>query len=222
MPVLKYLGHACWLLTQDSTSILFDPYLTDNPWKIAKPEEINCNYLLVSHQHGDHSQDAEAIAVRNDATIISTAEIANFYGAKKIKTHAMHLGGKHRFDFGYVRITPAFHGSGIAGGHACGFIVNFFGTTLYFAGDTALFGDMAILGRLEKIDYAFLPIGDNYTMGPDDAIEAASMLQAKTIIPMHYNTWPVIQQDPEKFKLQTEQKLNAKVQIIKPGETFSF
>jgi L-ascorbate metabolism protein UlaG (beta-lactamase superfamily) len=129
----------------------------------------------------------------------------------------MHLGGKHPFDFGYVKITPAFHGSGIAGGHACGFIVNFFNTTVYFAGDTALFGDMALLGRLEKIDYALLPIGDNFTMGPDDALEAASLLKPQAIIPMHYNTWPLIQQDPEKFKLQVEQKLSITVHVISPG-----
>lgn len=219
MPNLKYFGHSCFLLAAGNTSILFDPFLTGNTWNVAKPDDISCNYILVSHLHGDHSQDAIPIAQRTGATVISTAEIANMCSEKSIKNHAMHLGGKHAFDFGYVRIAPAFHGSGIAGGHACGFIVNFFETVVYFAGDTALFGDMALLGRLEKIDYALLPIGDNYTMGPDDALEATSLLKPRAVIPMHYNTWPIIEQDPEKFKQHVEQKLGIPVHVIKPGST---
>lgn len=221
MVTLKNFGHACFSLTQNNTSILFDPFLTGNTWNIAKPEDISCNYILISHLHGDHSQDAESIARRTGATIISTAEVANFYGEKSLKAHAMHLGGKHAFDFGYVKLTPAFHGSGIAGGHACGFIVNFFGTVVYFAGDTALFGDMSLLGHLEKIDYALLPIGDNFTMGPDDALEAAALLKPRTIIPMHYNTWPLIQQDPEKFKQQVEDNLGIEVFVLPPGDTLT-
>ena len=165
-----------------------------------KAEDLSANYILVSHAHSDHIGDAASIAKRCKATVISTAEVCYKLAEDGCKTHAMHIGGKYTFEFGYVRVTPAFHGSGIAGGHACGFIVNFYGKTFYFAGDTSLFGDMKLLGELEQIDYAMLPIGSNYTMGPDDAVIAAKLLNAKTILPMHYNTWPVIEQDPELYK----------------------
>ncbi|MEG6584581.1 metal-dependent hydrolase [Dendrosporobacter sp. 1207_IL3150] len=218
MKNLKFFGHACFQLAHGDTSIIFDPFLTDNPFKIAQPDDINCNYILVSHGHFDHLGDTIAIAKRTNSTVISTAEIAGLCGRQGCQTHAMHIGGKHTFDFGYVRVTPAFHGAGVEGGHACGFIVNFFGTTIYFAGDTSLFGDMELLGRLEKIDFALLPIGDNFTMGPDDAAIAANMLKANTVIPMHYNTWPLIAQNPEQYKQSVEKQFNIPVQIINPGE----
>ncbi|QJW44662.1 metal-dependent hydrolase [bacterium BFN5] len=221
MTYLKFLGHACFQLIHEKTSIIFDPFLTDNPCNIAQPQDVQCNYILVSHGHNDHLGDTIQLAKQNDATVIATAEIAGLCGKEGCKTHAMHIGGKHTFDFGYVRITPAFHGAGIEGGHACGFIVNFFGRIIYFAGDTSLFGDMALLGRLEKIDYALLPIGDNYTMGPSDAVEAASLLKPQTVIPMHYNTWPVIAQSPLEYKQAVEQQLSIPVQIVNPGETIA-
>ncbi|EGO61795.1 metal-dependent hydrolase [Acetonema longum] len=174
---LRFLGHACFQLTRDHVSLIFDPFLSDNPFQIAQPDDIHCNYVLVSHGHSDHLGDTVTIAKSNGATVISTAEIAHLCSEQGCATHAMHLGGKHAFEFGYVRLTLAFHGAGVPGGHACGFIVKFHGKTFYFAGDTGLFGDMALLGRLESIDYALLPIGDNYTMGPDDAVEAVGMLK---------------------------------------------
>jgi len=131
----------------------------------------------------------------------------------------MHIGGKHTFDFGYVRITPAFHGSGIAGGHAAGFIVKFGETTIYYSGDTGIFGDMALLGRLEKIDLAILPIGDNFTMGIDDAVEAVKLLQPKKVIPVHYNTWPLIKQSPSEFKEKVQSTTAIPVLIVAPGES---
>lgn len=215
---LTFWGHACFQLTHKDHSLIFDPFLTDNPFQITQASDITCNYILVSHGHADHLGDAVSIAQRTGATVIATAEVAHLIGQENCTTHAMHIGGKHAFDFGYVRITPAFHGAGIPGGHACGFIVNFFGTTIYFAGDTSLFGDMALLGRLENIDYALLPIGDNYTMGPSDAVEAVALLKPKAVIPMHYNTWPVIAQSPEDFKQAVEQRLAVPVHIVSPGQ----
>ncbi|MCX7781464.1 MAG: metal-dependent hydrolase [Negativicutes bacterium] len=219
---LKYYGHSCFQLTQERISLLFDPFLSDNPFKIATPSEIECTHILVSHGHFDHLGDAVQIAKRTGATIISTAEIAGMCAEQGCQAHKMHIGGKHTFEFGYVRVTPAFHGAGAPGGHACGFIVNFFGKTFYHTGDTGIFGDMQLLGRLESIDCALLPIGDNFTMGPDDAVEAAGMLKPKLVIPMHYNTWPLIAQDPYAFKAKTESVYNIPVQVIAPGETFSF
>lgn len=220
MNTLTFYGHACFSLTQGNLTLLFDPYFTGNPVNPAKADVIRCNYILISHGHGDHLGDAIEIAKRNNATVIATAEIAALVGQQDCTNISMHLGGKHAFDFGYVRITPAFHGAGIPGGHAAGFIVNFFGKIIYFAGDTALFGDMALLGRLEKIDYALLPIGDNYTMGPEDAVEAVKLLNPAAVIPMHYNTWPVIAQSPEAFKEKVA-ALNIPVHIMKPGQSIT-
>ena len=134
-------------------------------------------------------------------------------------SHAMHIGGTHEFAFGKVRIAPAFHGSGIAGGHACGFIVNFFGIRLYYAGDTGLFGDMKWLRSVEPFDVAVLPIGDNYTMGPKDAAIAAAWLGASVVIPVHYNTWPVIAQDPKAFEEAVEKEFDIRVRIVEPGKS---
>lgn len=219
---LRFLGHACFLLEEKSTVLLFDPYLKNNPVAAEKPENVKADYILVSHAHGDHLGDAVEIAKRNGATIISTAEVAGKCAAEGAKTHAMHIGGKHSFDFGMVRVTPAFHGSGVEGGHACGFIVDFFGQKVYFAGDTGLFGDMELLGRLEDIDVALLPIGDNYTMGAGDAALAAKMLKAKTVIPMHYNTWPLIAADPNVFKKMVEKETDTAVAILSPGRELTF
>lgn len=221
MPELKFLGHACFLLREGKHALIIDPFLSGNPVAAARPEEIDCQYILVSHGHDDHMGDAVAIAKRTGATVVATAEVARACAEKGAQVHAMHLGGKHKFDFGSVRITPAFHGAGVPGGHACGFIVNFFGKTVYHTGDTALFSDMALLGRLEPLDVALLPIGDNFTMGPADAAEAAHLLHPKLVIPMHYNTWPLIEQSPEAFRLDLEVRHKIPVHIMKPGDTYA-
>ena len=218
---LKFYGHACFSITHNQQTLLFDPFFTDNPFQIAKLENIHADYVFVSHGHFDHLGDALEIAKRCGATLVSTAEIAHLATENGCKSHAMHLGGTHNFDFGLVRITLAFHGSGIPGGHACGFIVKLPNKTIYFAGDTALFGDMQLLGQLEKIDYALLPIGDNFTMGPADATLACKLLNANNVIPIHYNTWPIIAQDPLKFKQAVEQQGYAQVLILNPGETLT-
>lgn len=221
MPELKFLGHACFMLKEGSNALIIDPFLTGNPQAAATADQIDCQYILVSHAHDDHIGDTVSIAKRTGATVISTAEVARFCGEKGVQAHGMHLGGKHKFDFGVVRITPAFHGSGLPGGHACGFIIQFHGKTVYHTGDTALFSDMTLLGRLESIDVALVPIGDNYTMGPSDAAEAVHMLQPKLVVPMHYNTWPVIAQSPEVFKQDVENRFKVPVHIMKPGDTLA-
>ena len=216
---LSFYGHACFQVTHGNTSILFDPFLSDNPFKAVSPEQIECSHILVSHGHFDHLGDSIKIAKQTGALIVSTAEIAGMCGEQGCKTHAMHIGGKHQFDFGYIRITQAFHGAGAPGGHACGFIVKFYDKTIYHTGDTGIFGDMQLLGRLESIDCALLPIGDNFTMGPSDAVEAAALIQPKLVIPMHYNTWPLIAQDPAMFKQQVETRLGIPVHVMNPGAT---
>ena len=208
-----YIHHSCFTLSDGPTTLLFDPYLEGNPEGLT-PKDIKADYILVSHAHGDHLGSAYEIAKNKDALIISTAEIAHAAADQGCRSHGMHIGGTHEFPFGHVRITSAFHGSGIAGGHAAGFIVTFGGKTVYFAGDTGVFSDMQLLARLEQIDYALLPIGDNFTMGPRDARVAAQFLEVPYVIPIHYNTWPLIAQDPEKFKKSVELKTEGKTQVI--------
>lgn len=219
MPGLTFLGHASFCLQEEKKeTLLFDPYVTGNPLAPLSLSEITADYILISHGHFDHLGDAYKIAEREGATIISTAEIANQAGEKGLNAHGQHLGGRHRFPFGSVKLTLAFHGSGIAGGHACGFVVDYYGKKIYFAGDTALFSDMKLIGELDPLDLALLPIGDNFTMGIDDAVMAASFLQAKEVIPYHYNTWPLIEADAGEFRKKVEDKTGSKCVILAPGE----
>lgn len=215
---VTFYGHACFLLESGGSSLLFDPFLQGNSLAPVAPEDVKADYILVSHFHGDHFGDTEAIAQKNDATVISSAEIAGYCLDKGLKAHKMHIGGKYDFDFGWVKLTQAFHGAGIPGGLACGFVVNLEEKNVYFAGDTGLFGDMALIGE-HKLDLALLPIGDNFTMGPEDALKAAKLLQAATVIPMHYNTWPLVKADPEAFCQAVEKVTGSKALVLAPGES---
>ena len=181
---LTFYGQSAFMLSHGDTRLIIDPWLTGNPWKAITANEIDCQYILVSHAHADHLGDTAAIAKRTGAKVVTTSEIARMLKEQGCDVAPMSIGGKRNFDFGYVKVTMAIHGSGISGGQAAGFIINFFGKTIYFAGDTALFGDMALIGKT-SLDYALLPIGDNYTMGIDDAVEAIGLLHPKTVIPMH-------------------------------------
>ena len=220
MVEFKYINHSCFILATDKDAIIFDPYLDGNPRGI-KPSDIKVSHVLVTHNHGDHLGSAYEIAKNNKATFISTAEVAHAAAEAGVNAYPMHIGGVLPFPFGKVRVTQAFHGSGIAGGHACGFVVDFYGTTVYFAGDTGIFGDMSLLGQLEKLDYAILPIGNTFTMGPEDARLAVKLLGVKKVIPVHYNTWPKIAQDPKKFKAAVEKDGVAQVFIVAPGESLT-
>lgn len=213
-----YINHACFMIEKNNSAIIFDPFLDGNPEGL-QANDIKVDYIFISHGHFDHLGSAFEIAKNCDATIISTAEICGLAEAAGCKAHAMHLGGTFMFPFGKVRIAMAFHGSGVPGGHACGFVVDFYGTTVYFAGDTALYSDMQLLPQLDAFDYAVLPIGGNFTMDPKDAAIAAKFLQAKYVIPVHYNTWPPIAQDVDAYKADVEATTSSKVLIVKPGET---
>ena len=216
---LKYNGHANILLKKDDMTILIDPFFTGNPVNKVNPNEIQCNYILVSHAHFDHIGDAIEIAKRTGATIISTAEIATMVESQGCMAHAMNIGGKFNFEFGYIKVTQAIHSAGIEGGLACGFVINFYGKTIYFAGDTALFGDMQLIGKMNNIDYALLPIGGNFTMGIEESIEAIKMLKPNIVIPIHYNTWPLIEQSPQDFKKEVEKNCETKVLIVNFNES---
>lgn len=221
MLTYTYYGHSCVLLDDGKYKVLTDPFLKGNPKAAIKAEDVECDYILVSHAHGDHLGDAPEIAKRTGATIIAIPEVIGVCQEKAgdIKAHGMNLGGSVTLPFGKVRMTLALHSSGVAGGCACGFVIQMGGKNVYFAGDTALFQDMQLIGRKDSLDYSLLPIGDNYTMGLEDAAKAAQWLNTAHVIPIHYDTWPVIAQDVESYKQATEESTRAKVHIVKPGES---
>ncbi len=213
-----FINHACFTVEKNGYTIIFDPFLDGNPEGLTA-KDLKVDYVFISHAHFDHLGSAFEIAKNCDATVISTAEVCGLAETAGCKNHGMHLGGTFRFPFGKVRIAMAFHGSGVAGGHACGFVIDFYGTTFYFAGDTALYSDMQLLQSLDKFTYAILPIGGNFTMDPQDAAIAAKFLNAKYVIPVHYNTWPPITQDVNAYKANVEKTTDSKVLIVKPGAT---
>lgn len=215
MLTYNYYGHACFMLDDGTDKILVDPFLTGNPQATIGERDVQATYVLVTHAHGDHIGDAASIVVRNDATCIGIPEIMDF-GGKDDKTIGMNLGGTIKTSFGFVRMVPAMHSSGIGGGIACGFVIGVGGKVIYFAGDTCLFSDMKLIGERDKIDYAILPIGGHYTMDPVDAAKAVELLGAANAIPVHYNTWPVINQNPEDFVKLVK---GAKVHVVKPGQS---
>ena len=221
---LTYLGHSCFLVETAKARLILDPFLNDNPAAKIKAADIQCDYVLVSHGHEDHSGDALEIAKKNDATIVANYEIAEYFTAKGAKTHGMNPGGGFNFPFGRVKLTLAHHTSSVEAGLRpvylgvpCGLLVQADGKTLYHAGDTALFMDMQLIGRA-GIDVALLPIGDNFTMGPDDAIDALDFLRPKVAVPIHYNTWPIIAQDPAAFAARAAPHGHT-VRVMKTGDT---
>jgi L-ascorbate metabolism protein UlaG (beta-lactamase superfamily) len=224
---LTWHGHATLGLETGGYKLVIDPFFGGNPAADIPPAAVEADFLLISHGHGDHVGDAVAIAKRTGATVISNFEIANWFEGQGVeKTHGQHLGGGYRHPFGYLKLTLALHGSmlpdGSNGGNPCGFLLTTNeGQKLYFAQDTGLFGDMKLIGE-EGLDVAVIPIGDNYTMGPVDALRAVKMLEPKVVIPIHYNTWELIAQDANVWKARVEQETKTKVMVLKPGENYSF
>lgn len=205
---ITYHGHSVIAIKlEDGTDLLFDPFITGNPKTDLVAAEVKTDYILVTHGHSYHVGDMVAIAKNCNATIIGMVELCNFAEKNGVKnTHGMNIGGKFDFPFGRVKMVHAQHSSGyeVGGqmvylGEAAGFILQAEGKTIYHAGDTSNFGDMALFGEAFSIDVAFLPIGDNFTMGPTEAVSAAKRLQAKQVVPIHYNTFPLIEQDPNAF-----------------------
>lgn len=215
---IQFIGHSCFLIEEGKYSLLFDPFITGDPAAMIRLEDLNPTHIFVSHYHGDHKGDAVDIAKRTGATVFSTFEIGNELGKSGINVVAGHIGGKAETEFGSVKFFQALHGSGIAGGFACGFVVDLMGKKIYHAGDTGLTKDMELLWK-QNIDLALLPIGDFYTMGPEDALEAVKMIGPKHVIPMHYNTFPAIRQNPEIFRKAVEDETSANATVLKPRES---
>lgn len=215
---LTFLGHACFLLDDGSCKVLTDPFLTGNGLAAASADQVEADFIFVTHGHGDHTGDAEAIAKRTDATVCCTVDLAEgVFGPAGVKTQVGNLGGRIPMPFGSAKFFQAIHGSGVPGCLTCGFIFEMGGRKIYHAGDTALMSDMALLAD-EEIDVALLPIGDVFTMGPEDALRAVKMIRPKLVVPMHYNTFPPIAQDPEAFAASVR-AAGFQAQVLRPGES---
>lgn len=223
---LTWIGHSSFMLTDGSMTVLIDPWFTGNPVNTVSADSVQADAILITHAHGDHVGDAAAIAERTGATICTINELANYLTGKGVQNV---VGGNHGgtlpFPGGTVKLTPAWHSSSysdetglVAPGVPAGLIVRFGGLTMYFAGDTALFGDMQLIGE-EGLDLAVIPIGDKFTMGPKDGVRAARFLNARTVVPCHYNTFPPIRQDGPAFKAEVEAATSSKVIILEPGES---
>lgn len=225
---VQWLGHSCLLVETGGKHVLIDPFLTGNPRAAASAATVPADLVLISHGHGDHVGDAVAIAKRTGATVVSNYEIGEWLKAPKqglAQVHGLQHGGSYAFpEIGRVKLTLAFHGSvlpdGTYGGNPCGFVFTTGdGAKIYDAADTALFSDMTLIGE-EGIDLAMLPIGDYYTMGPDDAIRAVAMIAPRFVLPIHYNTFDAIAQDVDAWAERVRKETRAEPVVLQPGEWF--
>jgi L-ascorbate metabolism protein UlaG (beta-lactamase superfamily) len=234
---IKFHGHSCFELSEGGTTVLVDPFLKpNNPAAVASAEEVEPTHVAISHGHADHMADALPVAKRTGAHCVAIVEIAKWledHGVENV--HDPNLGGTVEFDWGWVKLVPAWHTSTIAGsaetpfspttgtvtGTAAGLLISIGGVTVYHAGDTCLFSDMKLIAQRNEIDVAMLPVGGHYTMDRSDGVVAAEFVGAPTVIPMHYDTFPAIEIDSEAFKAEVESKTSSQVVLLKPGETHS-
>ncbi len=221
-----WYGHGCMGLEVDDKKILVDPFLSDCPTAATTSEDVEADFILISHGHSDHIGDSIVVAKRTKASVISNFEISLWFQNQGIEAHGQHIGGGFHHPFGYLKLTLALHGSVLPDGSDGGNPVGFLLTTpadkkVYLACDTGLFGDMNLIGE-EGVDLAVLPIGDNFTMGPEDALRAVKLLQPKHVIPVHYNTWDLIAQDATAWATRVKEETYATPHVLNPGESFSF
>lgn len=221
---VSYHGHSVVKIKTGVFTILIDPFISGNKLTDLQVANEKPNAILLTHAHNDHVGDTVELAKNNNAQVIAPVELANYLSSQGVNAVGMNLGGAHKFDFGVVKFTKAFHSSSfttddgevVYGGMPAGILFKAEGKTIYHAGDTEVFGDMKILGERNDIDVAFVPIGDYFTMGPEDAAYAVELLNPKIVVPIHYNTFPPIEQDPEHFKSLVK---NVQVNILQPGES---
>ena len=224
MLTLTYLSHSSFLLSDGTHTVAIDPFLTGNPTAPMAADDIDAQFVVLTHAHGDHLGDGLEIARRCDALVIAVNELANYAAEKGVNAHNMHIGGAYNFPFGRLKFTIAHHGSsspeGLYMGEPAGVLITMGGKTVYHTGDTGLFLDMQLIGERDSIDCMLAPIGDNFTMGIDDAVRAVEFVRPGLAIPMHYNTFPVIEADPEEFRSKVEEK-QLKARVLDYGETIT-
>ena len=223
---IRFLGHSCFELIEGDTRVLLDPFLSDNPSAAVGPDEVAPTHIFLTHGDFDHYGDIEEIAKRTGAQVVTASEIASELTEAGLENVSdPNIGGTVTFDWGWVKLTPAWHTSVTPKGQVnvpAGLLINIGGKTVYHLGDTALFSDLKLVaGRGDPIDVALMCIGGHYTMDRIDAVTAAEFVGARTVIPCHYNTFPPIETDPEAFKAEVEGQTSSKVQILQPGESFS-
>ena len=220
---VTFLGHGTFLVETNGTRVLIDPFLTENPSASMTAEEVPADVIILSHGHGDHVGDAINVANRTGALVIANHEIVEWLTGQGVTTtHAQHIGGQHVFDWGTVKLTIAHHGSmlpdGSDGGNPCGILLKLPDGTIYHAADTGLFYDMKLIGE-DGIDLAILPIGDNFTMGPDDALKAVKLIEPRRVIPDHYDTWPLIAQDADAWAERVRAETSTEPLVLQPGDS---
>ncbi len=220
---VTFLGHGTFLVETNGTRVLIDPFLTENPSASMTAEEVPADVIILSHGHGDHVGDAINVANRTGALVIANHEIVEWLTGQGVTTtHAQHIGGQHVFDWGTVKLTIAHHGSmlpdGSDGGNPCGILLKLTDGTIYHAADTGLFYDMKLIGE-DGIDLAILPIGDNFTMGPDDALKAVKLIEPRRVIPDHYDTWPLIAQDAAAWAERVRAETSTEPLVLQPGDS---
>jgi L-ascorbate metabolism protein UlaG (beta-lactamase superfamily) len=234
---IRFHGHACFELSEGETTVLVDPFLKpNNPVAVATAEEVDATHIALTHAHVDHVADAVPVAKRTGAECVAIVELANWLDGQGVETvHDPNFGGTVEFDWGWIKLVPAWHTSTIAGsaeapysaehgvvvGPAGGLLINLGGKTVYHAGDTCLFSDMKLIAERNPIDIAILPIGGHYTMDRDDAAVAAGYVSAGTVIPCHYDTFPPIETDAAAFKSDVESSTSSEVVVLAPGESHS-
>jgi L-ascorbate metabolism protein UlaG (beta-lactamase superfamily) len=220
---VRFLGHSALLISDGTTRIVVDPFLAGNPKAALQPNQVQASLIVLTHAHGDHYGDSVALSRGTGAPIISNYEIVSYAEKQGGQGIGMNLGGTHRFKEGWLKWFPAWHSSsfsdGTYGGLAQGFILELGGKRIYNAGDTALFSDMALVATY-NVDLAILPIGDHYTMGPDDALKALELTRARQVLPVHYNTFPPIAQDGDAF-IRRARLLGMGGEALKPGESLT-
>ncbi|WP_249021378.1 metal-dependent hydrolase [Conexibacter sp. S30A1] len=222
---IRFHGHATFELVDGETSVLIDPFLTGNPKAVVAAESLNPTTILVTHGHGDHIADVVPIARRTGAPVLAIVELAGEFGQEEgVSALDINIGGTVSFDWGWVKMVPAWHTSTTPKGTQstpAGLLVNFKDTVVYHLGDTALFSDLKLVGKRTPIDYALMCIGGHYTMDRHDAVDACELVGAKTVIPCHYNTFPAIETDAEAFKADVESATGSRVVVLAPGESHS-